>query len=131
MGDDRARRRQRLTPKLIEDLEAQEKRYEIADVTTPAMKVRVTTDGAKTLSAVYRSPLARRKSRVWLGRWPTAPATDKAEFLRRLRIEAAQVLAEVDRGEDPALLPGGNRNARAGTGIGPRSWLPDRPSSAP
>ena len=112
MGDDRMSGRQRLTPKLIDDLDAREKRYEVADVTTPAMKVRITSNGAKTLSAVYRSPVTHRKSRVWLGRWPTAPGTDKADFLRRVRIEAAQVLAEVARGEDPALLRRESKRAR-------------------
>lgn len=96
--------RVRLTPKTIDDMEARTKRYEVADVTTPALKVRITRNGAKTLSIVYRSHVTHRKARVRLGRWPTAPGTDKTEFLKQIRIEAAQVLAEVARGEDPALV---------------------------
>ena len=104
MGDSTKTKRRKLTPKLIDSLEAREKRYEVRDATTPAIKVRITRFGAKTLSVVYRSPVTSRRSRVTLGRWPTAPGTDKIAFLRELRVEAAQVLADVARGEDPALL---------------------------
>ncbi len=112
MGAERTSQRLRLSPRLIDELPVRERRYEIADATTPAVKVRVTRNGAKTLSVVYRSPVTRKKSRVSLGRWPTAQGTDKAAYLRQLRVEAAQVLAEVARGEDPALLRRESKRAR-------------------
>jgi hypothetical protein len=66
--------RVRSTLRTIDDLEARSKRYEVADVTTPALK-----------------------ERVCLGRWPTGPATGKVGFLKQIRIEGAQVLAYVAR----------------------------------
>ncbi len=112
MGDDRGNGRLRLTPNLIDALGLRGRRFEVADATTPALKVRVTRHGSKTLSVVYRSPVTRKKSRVSLGRWPTAPGTDKAAYLRQIRVEAAQVLAEIARGEDPALLRRESKRAR-------------------
>ena len=55
MGEERTSQRLRLIPRLIDELPVRERRYEIADETTPTLEVRVTRNGAKTLSAIPSS----------------------------------------------------------------------------
>jgi hypothetical protein len=69
--------RRKLTPKLLDSLEARSERYQITDTETPAIKVRITQNGRKTLSVLYKSPFTRKQARITLARWPDSASVDR------------------------------------------------------
>ncbi len=87
----------RLTKRAVDALAPKAERFDVYDADLPGFAVRVTPDGVKTFSLVYRAGSGRSapKRRVTFGRY--GPIT--VEQARQL---ARQSLAEVAQGTDPA-----------------------------
>lgn len=89
----------KLTKKLVEDLEATGKRYEVRDSTVTGFLVRVGASGEKAFYYVYRAGKGRGAAvkRLHIGTFPTIPV----EYARDI---ARQKAAQVAMGEDPAEM---------------------------
>lgn len=87
----------KLTKRIIDALLPRTARYDVYDTDLPGFAVRVTNDGVKTFSVLYRAGSGRSapKRRMTLGRYGTLTVEQARQFAR-------QTLAEVARGVDPA-----------------------------
>jgi len=81
-----------LTTKAIRALKPQETQYEIVDGHVPGLRLRISQDGTKTFTLLYRHRGKRR--RIKLGRFPEIG-------LAEARQHAYSVLAEIRLGDDP------------------------------
>lgn len=88
----------KLTKRTVDALPPRLVRYDVYDTELPGFVVRVTTDGMKTFSVIYRAGSGRSapKRRVTLGRYGALTVEQARQFAR-------QTLAEVARGADPAI----------------------------
>jgi integrase len=93
----------KLTKRTIDALSPRAKRYDLYDNELPGFALRVTPDGVKSFSVLYRAGSGRSapKRRITLGRF--GPLT-----VENARVLARKALAEVAGGADPAS----ERNAR-------------------
>jgi integrase len=97
--------RKRLTDRGVERLRPPAAgRLQIPDAVTPGLWLRVTPNGAKSWSVLYRLPERAVSQRLTLGKWPAISCTDA----RRL---AAAALVKVAQGEDPAAAKRERRHA--------------------
>ena len=87
----------KLTKRVVDALSARQKRYDIYDTDLAGFAVRVTPDGVKSFSVVYRfgSGRAAPKRRVTLGKYGAMTVEQARQF-------AKETLADVARGGDPA-----------------------------
>ena len=96
----------RLTKRYLDALKPRSARYTVADAEIPGFLVRVSPDGSKAFSLLYRAGSGRRaaRRRVTLGRYGEI-TLDQARQL------AKGHLANVARGEDPAQDRAAQRRA--------------------
>ncbi len=96
----------KLTKRVVDALSARQKRYDVYDRDLAGFAIRVTPDGVKSFSVVYRfgSGRAAPKRRVTLGKY--GPMT--VEEARQL---AKETLADVARGADPAATRNTDKSA--------------------
>jgi integrase len=96
----------RLTKRYLDALKPRSARYTVADAEIPGFLVRVSPDGSKAFSLLYRAGSGRRaaRRRVTLGRYGQI-TLDQARQL------AKGHLANVARGEDPAQDRAAQRRA--------------------
>jgi integrase len=87
----------KLTKRVVDGLSPRDSRFDVYDSDLPGFSVRITPDGAKSFSVLYRAGSGRTapKRRVTLGKF--GPLT-----VEEARSLARQTLADVARGADPA-----------------------------
>ena len=81
-------RRRGLTKRHLDGLKPKAKRFEERDEATDGLVIRVTANGVKTWSVLYRSPATGRQVRMTIGRYP-------AVSLERARAKARSVRGQV------------------------------------
>lgn len=86
-----------LTKRTVDALARRDKRYDVYDADLKGFAVRVTPDGGKTFTVLYRAGSGRSapKRRVTLGRYGTLTVEEARQLAR-------QTLADVAKGFDPA-----------------------------
>src|SRR4051812_8865696 len=103
----------KLTKRVIDALKPETARYDVYDSELPGFPVRVTPDGTKTYSVLYRAGSGRSalKRRVTLGKYGTLTVEEA-------RSTARETLSEVVRGADPAVARAAGRVAPSVSGFG-------------
>jgi integrase len=97
--------RKRLTDRGVERLRPPAAgRLQIPDAVTPGLWLRVTPNGAKSWSILYRLPGRIVSQRLTLGRWPAISCGDARKL-------ASEALVKVAKGADPAAAKRERRHA--------------------
>jgi integrase len=79
--------RRKLTDRMIGGLELKEKRYQVGDSIARGLQLRVSPDGRRTFSAVYRLT-ATKVRRFTIGEWPAVSLKDARDTAEDLRSHA-------------------------------------------
>lgn len=87
---------------------------EISDAATPALKLRVSDRGTKSLSMVYRSPVDQVRRRLTFGRYESQMRSDRNRILQDARNRYAQARLILQAKRDPIIEANLDREKQRG-----------------